>query len=390
MHRLAAWLAWLGVLPCSIQAAPYIPKDDAVVVARMPAPSVQSDLLALRAQSRARPQDPLSAFALAERYLEIGRADSDPRFISYAQATLTPWVNRPTPPAQALVLEAIAVQFLHRFDEARELLKRALLLDPANAQAWLTQASLLQVQGDLQAARESCRSLLSLTDRIVALACLTSVDSSLGQLAPSYQRMSALLPATQNHAPAIRVWILAQLADMATRLGDQALAAQHLQTALAIDPGSALAKGMYADVLLERQQWSAVRDLLQEDAANDALLVRLSIATRRLDSDAEQFAAIYDARLQAVRQRGDGDTHLREHARFMLDVRGDAKSAVALAARNFEIQREPQDIRLLIRAAQLSGRWDHAAAALGWIREHNYEDAQISAALSEHPDRRKP
>ena len=174
VYRLAIATALLATValfsPGLSEASPHIPADDSVVLTRLPASTQQAEFQLLRAEVRARPDDQAAALALARRYLEVGRAEADPRFISYAQAALTPWLNRPTPPAQALVLEAIAVQYLHRFDEALVLLDRALLIDPDNAQAWFTKASLLQVQGRLSEARDSCRSLLQLADRVVALA----------------------------------------------------------------------------------------------------------------------------------------------------------------------------------------------------------------------------
>ncbi|MDY6947522.1 MAG: hypothetical protein SXG53_17570 [Pseudomonadota bacterium] len=377
-------LATVALLaPVPSPAAPHIPADDSMVLTRLPASTRQAEFQALRADVRARPDDQEAALALAQRYLEVGRAESDPRFISYAQATLTPWLNRSNPPAQALVLEAIAVQYLHRFDAALALLDRALLVDPDNAQAWFTKASLLQVQGRLGESRDACRSLLRLADRVVAMACLTSIDSSLGQLQSSYQRLNAMLPVVEREEPHVRAWILLQLADMATRSGDEQQATRHASAALSIDPQNAAAKALLSDLLIEARQWQAVRELLRDEEANDALLLRLAIAVRGSGSDTERFAALYEARLQAAQQRGDGDAHLREHARFMLDIKGDAKAAAGLAARNFVKQREPEDIRLLLRAVAASGDWQQATVALDWIRQHGYQDAQVSAALNE-------
>ncbi|MBL8268555.1 tetratricopeptide repeat protein [Steroidobacter sp.] len=387
----SALLALAALLSCTTASpAPYIPKDDAVVLARLPASARQAEFQSLRDDVRSRPDDEAAALALAQRYLEVGRAEADPRFISYAQATLTPWLNRPTPPTQALVLQAIAVQYLHRFDEALKLLDRALTQAPDNAQAWVTKASLLQVQGRLSEAKDSCRALLRLTDRMIALTCLTSIDSSLGQLQPSYQRMQALLPALQREPPEVRAWMLLQLSDMALRLGDDKAAEDHAAAALSIDPKNAAAKVAVADLLIDAGQWQAVRDLLRDDADNDVLLLRLAIASRYRGSDANRYAALYESRLDAARQRGDGDAHLREHARFMLDVKGDAAAAVTLAEKNFSKQREPEDVRLLLRAAKASGQWQPATEAIAWIRRHDYQDARVTSTVGERLAATKP
>ena len=72
-------------------AAPYRPGDDNTVLERVPERSDLERLAPLRAAVAARPGDLTAALALATGYIEIGRRNSDPRFVAYAQATLLPW-----------------------------------------------------------------------------------------------------------------------------------------------------------------------------------------------------------------------------------------------------------------------------------------------------------
>jgi hypothetical protein len=70
--------------------------------------------------------------------------------------------------------------------------------------------------------------------------------------------------------------------------------------------------------------------------------------------------------------------HLGEEARFALAF-GDAAEALALAAENFSLQREPRDARVLLEAA-LAAR-DRAAAqpALALLERSRLEDARLHA-----------
>ena len=56
------------------------------------------------------------------------------------------------------------------------------------------------------------------------------------------------------------------------------------------------------------------------------------------------------ARYDDSRLRGD-TVHRREEARFVLGVKHDARGALALARGNWEVQREPWDLRVFLAAA---------------------------------------
>jgi Flp pilus assembly protein TadD len=126
---------------------------------------------------------------LAEGYLKIGRETADPRFTSYAQAVIAPWLRAPNPSAPVLVMHSTVLQSSHRFDAALAALDRALQLDPTNAQAWLTKATVLQVQGKYARARQACGQLLLSAGQVVAVSCIANVNSLNGRLDASYRSL---------------------------------------------------------------------------------------------------------------------------------------------------------------------------------------------------------
>ena len=364
------------------RATPHVPASDSVVLETVPYAAQLRPLERLRHQVAADPQDLRSALALARRYLEIGRSNADPRFVSYGQAVLTPWLKAAAPNPEVLVLAATALQYLHRFEESLELLDRALLAQPANAQALLTKASILQLQGHFAEARQSCRHLIEASGQLIALICLTSVDSLTGKLEGSYLALRSVFRDDPRLPSGIRVWALDQLADMAERSGDPHTAAVYLLDALRADPADAYTKAQYADLLLAAHHDAEVVQLLESDELQDNLLLRLAIAGTHLEgAPGRRWREMYRARYEAALRDGDF-THVREHARFVLAVEGDARRALELAERNWSVQHEPADVRLYVSAALAAHDEAALRRALQWVARTHYEDRTLSAGQS--------
>ena len=385
--RLCA-VAALAFAAAPARSEPIIPANDAVVLERLPAASPARALAPLRAAVKEDPRDLRSTLDLAQSYLQIGRATSDPRFASYAQATLGPWLQRPDPPAPVLVLAASALQSSHRFGEALQMLDRALVLEPHNAQAWLTKATILQVRGEFDAARTACRRLPQSADQMITLTCLASVDSLTGRLELSYRALDRMVSADGNAASNVQAWVSGQLADMAVRLRDFTAAERHFTSALRLDPDEPYLKAAYSDLLLLENRHEEVIELLRDGAAHDVLLLRLAIAARRAQArDAPRWARLFEARRQAVRK--DDNPHAREHARFLLDVLDQPREALTLARKNWGEQREPADVQIYLRAARSAGSAEDERVVQEWIQETGYEDETLHPPYGQGRDRRR-
>jgi tetratricopeptide (TPR) repeat protein len=360
-------------------AAPYVPADDAQVLEHVPARSALERLRPLRQAVTARPQDLEAALALARGFIETGQREGDPRFVAYAESVLQPWLDRPRPPEPALVLEATALQYLHQFDAALALLERALALEPLDGQAWLTRAALLELQGRYADARRACARLVRSVDTLVALTCLASVNGRNGELATSYATLRGVPAGDPRLPPALRSWTLAVLAEMAERLGDCASAAADLSAALENTPDDPYLQATYADLLLSLGRPVQVVTLLRGAEAQDALLLRLAIAGKRTSNpEAARWAAMYAERMRAAERDAD-ITHLRERALFLLEVQDEPRAALEAAARNWRVQREPIDVRLYLKAAQLAGSAADRATIAAWLATSRYEDHALAA-----------
>jgi hypothetical protein len=83
-------------------------------------------------------------------------------------------------------------------------------------------------------------------------------------------------------------------------------------------------------------------------------------------------------RFAAARRRGD-TVHLREEARFRLDVENDIAVALALAKANWNVQREPADLRILAAAARASGDGEARKTVTDWLSSTRIEDVVVVA-----------
>jgi hypothetical protein len=122
-----------------------------------------------------------------------------------------------------------------------------------------------------------------------------------------------------------------------------------MREALTIDSDDGYVLASLADVMLDEGRYDDVLALLAGREESDGLLLRAAIAETRLARGGE-LAAEMKRRIEASRARGDR-IHLREEARFALEVEGDVEAALRLARENFAVQREAADARLLAECA---------------------------------------
>lgn len=373
LHLACAMLLWLG----AASAQPRIPAGDDEILERLPAAGAErGELRALRTRLGAEPDNGELAMRLARRYLELGRADSDPRYYGHAEAVLQPWTNTPHPLPEALLLRATVLQNRHVFEPALADLDAALRLDPRLAPAWLTRAAIQEARGDYAAALQSCMPLARIGSDLAAGACLYSALSLSGQAEYSYRNLSTLA-AQAGADPAELLWVRGILAELAERLGQPDRAERQYRAALALGLRSPYLSMSYADFLLDQGRHREVLALLDGETRADPLLLRLALAEKHAGgADFQAHAAALQDRFEASRLRGDA-THQGDEARFVLYVRGDARAALELARSNWAVQREPRDARILLEAALAAGQAEAAQPVLEFLQRTRLEDARL-------------
>ena len=380
------WMAVAIVTAVAINggalAAPYTPADDGVVLERLPEaldPAL-AELKRMRAALRANPNDLDHAARLARRCIEAARETGDPRFLGQAQAALAPWWAAADPPPPALLLRATVKQSQHDFSGALADLDRLLAVRAGDGQALLTRATILTVLGRYADAQRDCAKLVRLASGLVTTTCLAGASSLNGDAAGAYRGLVQAL-ARAGDTAGTRAWALTLAAEIAARRGEAGAADIHFREALALDPRDAYLVAAYADFLLGQARAREAASLLADSAKNDALLLRLALAERSLPDKRSEFAdhrrELAD-RFAAARRRGD-TVHLREEARFRLDVENDIPAALILAKANWNVQREPADLRILAAAARASGENDARRTVTDWLASTRLEDVAVVA-----------
>jgi hypothetical protein len=373
-------------------AAPFIPAGDDTLVERLPArignPAERRQQRALREQLRQHPAELQLATRLARDAIDRARRDGDPRELGQAQAALAPWWMQPHPPAPVRLLRAIVRQSQHDFGPALQDLDA--LLQPGTqpvplalqAQAELTRASVLQVQGRWREADAGCERLLGAhyaalgrAVRLPAQVCRAELMSLQGQAAPA----AAALAALARQPDADTGWLSLVRAELAERRGDASADALYRQAVAASSLPDVYTLAAYADWLLAQRRERDVATLLAGREEADALLLRLAIAWKRsADLRAPQAIATLAARFDAARLRGDR-SHRREQARYELDLVGDAQAALSSAQSNWVVQKEPADALLLARAALAAKQPQAAQPVWQRVRDTGWQDARLQA-----------
>jgi hypothetical protein len=376
MARLATTLlSGLLLVLGSARAAwstPHVPDSDARVLAELPV-GARHESAPARELTRTRLD---VALPLAQFYVARSRASGDLRYLGYAEALLQPWASRPTVPPAVLVLEATILQSRHAFDAALQRLDIALQAQPDDAQAWLTRATVLRVQGRYADAMASCAHLADKADAAVTDLCQQSIAGLTGNLRPAYTALAAL-PRQQLAAEA-RAWRYSELGEMAERLGDDAAAEHWFSEGLQLAADDLYMRAAYADLLLRNARAAETLQLLTGYESMEPMLLRIVIAQQLLGEtrDAANRAVLSGA-FDVEQQRGEA-VHRREQARFLLDVEQQPAAALAAAQDNWRVQREPDDALILLRSAQAAHQPAAAAPVLLFLQQQRLEDVRLA------------
>lgn len=363
-------------------AQPYTPQSDSVVLQEVPSstdPRVKQ-FEVLRNQLQAQPHNLKISERLSRAYINYGRETGDARYLGRALALIEPWLQQPAPPASVLLLQATILQSRHVFTQARVILEGLVKANPDNGQAWLTLASVQQVQGDLDAARHSCARLMGGMDALVAASCIGGLNIVSGRAQSGYDVIQLLLSQESDKAFVLRAWAEGLLADASRYLGNDKQADAHYQAALQLAPGDNFLLADYGDFLLDQNRPQAVIDLMQPYRQSDTSFLRLVLAEARLklpqaDADIQEMAQ----RFRDLELRGDTTLYAREQARFVLVLQHDPARALKIAEQDWTIQRAPEDIRIYLETALASDTPEAAQPALDLLEQTKLEYPRVRA-----------
>jgi len=354
------------------QADPHVPSNDNEVLAELSAGTRYADVSARRlAGARVDVAIPLAQF-----YIQQSRVSGDLRFLGYAEAVLAPWAKKNPALPDVLVLQATLQQSRHEFTASLATLDRALATRPQDPQALLIRATVLRVLGRYSEAGIACEQFSRLVEPRLGELCTQSLRGLSGDLDSAYSALSQV--SSQGWLGSEKSWLYSELGEMAVRLGRDEEAQRWFQRDLNLLPTDFYVRAAYADLLLRQQRPVEALALLQGQESLEPLLLRIAIAQKQLrDPGLAQSRARLRAAFAAETQRGEA-VHRREQARFLLEVEDQPKLSLTAALENWTVQREPDDVLVLVNAAKAAGTPAAAESAFDFARAQGQSDVRAS------------
>lgn len=385
MHRRLALAVLIIVTPAAVAAnEPYIPSSADLVLLDV-APAADPLSLRLGELQETLSDDPLdadTATELVRLYIGEARTTGDPRYLGYAAAVLRPWAEADHLAPDLRLLRATVRQHSHQFQAALDDLDALLATDPHHRQARLSRAFIHQALGEPKLGLADCEHLRGARPLLAFEACRARMMSLTGEAETALAHLDhALARRTRDDDGALRRWALEIRADTARRLGQLDIAERDWREILEISPDDGRAREALADILLLQDRPAAVMAVL-DTATERNLVIRRLLARRALGHDIDDERERLDARF-GMAIEGSGPEDLRNETLFALEFARDPVEALDHARRNWATHKEPDDARLLLRAALAAGDRAQVAAIVDWVRDRGLEDVEFERLLGD-------
>ena len=350
------------------------PLTDATIVARLQntgkvySPELQAMLRATRAQ----PSDLVAAKAAARALIAEGRTAGDSRLVGAATGVLHPFLAEPD--AETLYLVATARQYQHDFTGAMTLLDQAITLDPRDASALLTRATIQIVLGKFDLATADCQRIARLPRPDLGFLCQSTALLLTRQAPGVYARLGSIVARPGLLDPALRSWAIGLMGEIAKLQGNTPAAKAHFADVIAADPLALRERLLLVDILLDETAATEALALLAPAPDVDGVLIRRVLAAQALGDHAMADLAKteLDRRFRLNLDLGL-TAHAREEARYFLQIAGDPGLALTRAEVNWHLQHEFEDAQLLIDAAVAAGMPEAASPVLVWMKQQSVD-----------------
>ena len=364
-------LAVLVVLPLTALAdrpPAVVPRDAATVIEKLPR--------GYAALTPAAANQPVS-MAQVQQLLGTAARSGDARLAARAAGLLDRFPASNHSP-DLLRARAYTAQHRHDFLSALKLLDALIASQPRDGDARLSRAQIHLVQGRMDLARADCAALAFGVDAGRALLCVAALSLRNGDLPTA----AAMADRWLGQAAAVddsRRYVLVMRAEIASRAGAPDAEAW-FQRALSLAPDDVRTLAAYSRHLRAAGRNADALKLLANAANSDGLQLERTLAAHAIH--APEAAALEQAqarRYQLAHALGS-QPEMRDEAEFLLTVRGDAPAALALAQKNFEQQRDFEDVGLLQRAALAAKRPVVLDTLSAWAKTQHLELAQTPRA----------
>jgi Tfp pilus assembly protein PilF len=355
----------------------YRPAGPAEVVLQLGSTAGESQLAKLRAASISAPNDADAAIRYVDALVEAGARSGNERYYGYAERALS-GVRDAGQPALAL-RRARLLQHKHDFTGAEQVLGRILRADSRDREARLMRAQVRLHLRKPQEALVDCTALMVLVDLLTSTTCIAQARAALGDLQRANVLLTRVLEFEKGRA-ATRSWSAGVAAEFAARLGDTKAADRWYRESFQLDPLSHYARITYADWLLSAGRFD---EALQVANRGGSLADRARVVLAARDAQSLEAQRLQLAWAEAD-ARGEWE-HLRDRARFELNVLNDAVKANASASISLQKRNEADDALVLATTAAATGNRESLQVVRDWQARHQYQDVRLASLLGAAP-----
>jgi tetratricopeptide (TPR) repeat protein len=289
------------------------------------------------------------------------------------------WVAQALP-TQMRYLRAFILQSEHEFAAA---LKDLQILvhearDPDDG--YFLMASVSQVIGDYVGARDACGKISDSFDPLMKGVCLIWLDSLAGKLNSARRRLQdEYFPHVLTSATGQKVYYYSALGDMEVRLGHDQAGADAYQHILQLRPDHSAARSNLIQVLIRLKDVSGLKRLLREDKWEVPDLYIHGIVAKMAKKQApKNVVQEFEDQMRLTELGAQKMLPDRNVALFNADVLNRPNRALEIAYRNWLIQKEPLDTRLLAELARAQGKMVYLDEIRQFIKDTGYQDFAVS------------
>jgi Tfp pilus assembly protein PilF len=298
-----------------------------------------------------------------QQLLAMAAGTGDARLATRAEGMLARFPSASTD-TNVIKARAFSAQHRHDFSSALRLLDRAIELDPRDGNARMARAQVQLVQGRIDLARNDCAALALSIDLSQGMICVAAVSLRTGNPARAIRFLDQWL-AQERQDPDFRRHVLVMRAEAAALAGAGDSDAW-FQKAVAMAPNDVRTLASYARHLRTTGRPAQSLALLSRAPESDGLQLQRALAAHAAGTPEAGALALAQERRYNTAYAAGGEPELRDAAEFRLTLRGDPAGALKLALRNFEDQRDREDVDILRRSALAAGRPDALAPMEAW------------------------
>lgn len=364
-------LAALFVFPLTALAdrpPAQVPRNSATVIERLP--RGYAALVPVAANQ------PVSMIQV-QQLLSTAARSGDARLAARAAGLLDRFPASDHSP-DVLRARAYTAQHRHDFLAALKLLDALIASQPRDGDARLSRAQIHLVQGRLDLARADCAALAFGVDAGRALLCVAALSLRNGDL-PTAAAMADRWLGQAAAADDSRRYVLVMRAEIASRAGAPD-AETWFGRALALAPDDVRTLAAYSRHLRGAGRDADALKLLAHAANSDGLQLERTLAAHAIHAPEAAALSQAQARRYQLAHALGSQPEMRDEAEFLLTVRGDAPAALVLAQKNFEQQRDFEDVGLLQRAALAAKRPEVLNDLRAWAKSQHVPLAQMPGA----------